>query len=236
MGPRPAGLRSGPLKVLLNLSEIVLEEELATKDELRKAARLADRADKPLVEVLVRELDLDEVALVRVLAQHTKTEVVDPAKLRVDPDAMRQVAKELCTRLKVMPLSVSLPGKDQTLRIAVADPTDAVGLAELEHVCSLGVDPVLTTLSAIEELIHKSYRELITEVMQRRPNPFGGDHDEATAPAKPTTQPHHRIADEATTAILLEATIKLLKDKNVFTDEELDESVLRVLRERSDDG
>jgi len=226
--------------LLQNLSEIVLEEGLATKDDLRRAARASDRGRKPLIEALVRDLELDELVLVKALARHTKTEVADPAHLEVEPEAIRQVAKELCARLKVMPLSVSRPGATQVLRLAVADPTDAVGLAEIEHRCGLGVAPVVAPLSAIEELIQRSYRELITEVMPRNRLPRQTKPDsvatDITPRVKPTTTPHHRIVDEASPELVMQAVVKLLVDKGVLTDDEVDEAVRDLLRERSEEG
>jgi hypothetical protein len=49
----------------------------------------------------------------------------------------------------------------------MADPTDAVAVAEVEHVTGCRVDPVLMTVSAVEELVEKTYRALVTEVMKR---------------------------------------------------------------------
>src|SRR5262245_6061433 len=61
----------------------------------------------------------------------------------------------------------------------MADPTDAVAVAEVEHVTGCRVEPVLMTVSAVEELVERTYRALVTEVMKRV-----GSRDE-TAGGKP---------------------------------------------------
>ncbi|MBT8493085.1 MAG: hypothetical protein KJO07_08505 [Deltaproteobacteria bacterium] len=215
--------------MLQNLSEIVLEEGLATREEMRKAAREADEAGRPLIAALVDVADIDQRALVAALSKYTKAEIAEPHDLEIDIEAVRQVSQEICGRLKVMPVSISPPGENQVLTLAVADPTDAVGMAEIEHVYGCGVQPVLLPLDEVEKLIHRYYRELVTEVMPRKRAPFGGGGPD-DGRTSPTTQPHHRIAAEAGTAVRLEALIKLLEDKRVFTEEELDEAVRAVLK------
>ena len=223
--------------MLQNLSEIVLEEELATQDEMRKVARLADKQRQPLVVVLVRELSVDEVSLVAALAKHSKVEVADPAATAVDPEALRQVPQDLCERLKIMPISVSLPGQDQTLTVAMADPTDAVAIAELEHVCDCAIRSLVAPLSMVEELIRKYYRELVTEVMPRKHQRDTIATEPATPkPAKPTTQPHHRIADEADTELRLQALIEVLQEKGAISNEELDSAVVALLKRRDQES
>jgi Type II secretion system (T2SS), protein E, N-terminal domain len=72
----------------------------------------------------------------------------------------------------VAPLSLSsYGGGGRVLRLAMADPTDAVAVAEVEHVTGCRVEPVLMTVSAVEELVEKTYRALVTEVIRRGGEP-----------------------------------------------------------------
>jgi len=225
-----------PGPVLQTLSEIVIEEGLASQEDVRKVARLADKRRQPLVAALVRELDIDEVALVKALARHARIEVADPGSISVDPEAVRQVARAVCERRIVMPISVSLPGTDQTLTVATADPTDAVALAEVEHVSGCAVHPILAPLSTIEQLIADNYRELVTEVMPRKRDTMLSEAAAEPPSPKPITQPHHRIADEADTDLRLKALIRVLQDKGLVAEEELDAAIVQLLKERTEDS
>jgi hypothetical protein len=49
----------------------------------------------------------------------------------------------------------------------MADPTDAVAVAEVEHLTGCQVEPNLLPLGTVEELVERSYRHLVTEVMKR---------------------------------------------------------------------
>jgi hypothetical protein len=150
------------------LAEIVLEEGLATAASVERAAVAADRDGTPLVCALVRECGIDEVALLAALRRHVRVATGDPATVAPEPDAVRELQRDVCRRQRVAPLSLSSYGGDgRVLRLAMADPTDAVAVAEVEHVTGCRVEPVLMTVSAVEELVEKTYRALVTEVIKR---------------------------------------------------------------------
>jgi hypothetical protein len=178
------------------LAEIALEEGLATAASLERAAAAADRDGTPLVCALVRECGIDEVALLAALHRHVRVATGDPATVAAEPDAVRELQRDVCRRQRVAPLSVSsYGGEGRVLRLAMADPTDAVAVAEVEHVTGCRVEPVLMTVSAVEELVEKTYRALVTEVMRRAGGAAG---DAAFAPAldgEPTVVLRPRSAD-----------------------------------------
>ncbi len=151
------------------LAEIVLEEGLATAASVERAAVAADRDGTPLVCALVRECGIDEVALLAALRRHVRVATGDPATVAPEPEAVRELQRDVCRRQRVAPLSVSSygGGGGRVLRLAMADPTDAVAVAEVEHVTGCQVEPVLMTVSAVEELVEKTYRALVTEVIKR---------------------------------------------------------------------
>jgi hypothetical protein len=240
------GLR---ISVPRTLAEIVLEEGLATASSVLRAAEVADRDGIPLVVALVRECAIDEVAMVAALRRHVRVALADPATVASEPDAVRELARDVCQRLRVVPLAVSsYDGRRRLLRLAVADPTDAVAMAEIEHHTGCQLEPVLMTLSAIEELVDKAYRHFVTEVMPRDSKrqlaaavaafkareAFGTVSDETT-PA-PATVPYHRLSDEAELEIRLRAVMNLLLEKQVFTEDELEEMVRQLMRQRDSSG
>lgn len=226
------------------LAEIVLEEGLATAASVVRAAEVADREHIPLVVALVRECGIDEVALVAALRRHVRVALGDPATVGAEPDAVREVARDVCQRLRVAPLAVSsYDGHRRVLKVAMADPTDAVAVAEVEHLTGCQIEPVLMTLSAVEELVDKSYRHFVTEVMTRDSKSRLAAAFKAreaaragTEPVAPATIPYHRLSDEAEVEIRLRAVMNLLLEKRVFTEDELEEMVRLLMRERDAEG
>lgn len=169
------------------LAEIALEEGLATAASLERAAAAADRDGTPLVCALVRECGIDEVALLAALRRHVRVATGDPATVAPEPDAVRELQRDVCRRQRVAPLSVSSYGGDgRVLRLAMADPTDAVAVAEVEHVTGCRVEPVLMTVSAVEELVETTYRALVTEVIKRAGEPAAKPGLVASPDAEPT--------------------------------------------------
>jgi hypothetical protein len=232
------------------LAEIVLEEGLATAASLERAAQAADRDGTPLVCALVRECGLDEVALVAALRRHVRVATGDPATIATEPDAVRELQRDVCRRQRVAPLSISpYGGEGRVLRLAMADPTDAVAVAEVEHITGCRVDPVLMTVSAVEELVEKTYRALVTEVMKRvgergdeaaarRPDPPGRARGKGVVEGLdgPITVPFHKLSDEADLDTRLRALINLLRAKRLVTDEELEEEVRQLMRNEDESG
>ena len=78
--------------MLQNLSEIVLEEGLATREQMRRAARQADEAGRPLIAALVDVATIDQKKLTQALSKHTKAEMAEPDELEIDVEAVRQVS------------------------------------------------------------------------------------------------------------------------------------------------
>ncbi len=152
---------------LKTLAEIAIEAGLVTKDNAVKAGRIAAQKQEPLVAIMVRELGVDEVALIAALRKQTRVPLVDPADVQVDPDALRAVARDVCQRLRVLPLQVATEGSTKVLRIAMADPTDTSAILELEHITHCEIEVTALPLSAIEELVDKGYKQFSTAVVQR---------------------------------------------------------------------
>jgi len=153
------------------LGEIAIEAGLVNKATAAKAGRMAEGRKEPLVVVLVRELGVNEVALVAALRKQTRVPLLDPGSVAVDPDALRQVPRDICARLRLLPLSLTTDRRGKLLRIAMADPTDTSAVAEIEQLTHCDVEVNVLPLSAIDELVEKGYRQGNTAVVSRAGNP-----------------------------------------------------------------
>jgi hypothetical protein len=233
--PRAPGTES--LDVPRPLAEIVIEEGLATAAGIERAAAAAERDSVPLVVALVRTCGIDEVALVAALKRQVRISLGDPATVAADPEAVRELPREVCQRLRVAPLGLSsYGGQRRVLRVAMADPTDAVAVAEIEHQTGCRLEPVLMTVSAVEELVEKTYRHFVTQVMRREPTRPASPPEPATAAdggepdGTPITIPFHRLSDEADVEVRLQAVIRLLIEKRVISEDELEEALSLLMR------
>jgi hypothetical protein len=153
------------------LGEIAIEAGLVNKASAAKAGRMAEERNEPLVVVLIRELGVDEVALVGALRKQTRVPLIDPAEIEIDAEALRQVPRDMCARLRVLPLSIVADGDVRIMRLAMADPTDTSAVAEIEQLTHCDVEVNALPLSAIDELVDKGYRQINTAVVSRVGNP-----------------------------------------------------------------
>lgn len=220
-----------------SLAEIVLAEGLVKAEGLAKAVEVSDAERQPLVVPLVREHGIDEVALVAALKKHSRIKVLDPAKVEFDSDALRELNRNDCRRLRAVPVSVQLFGVGpKVLGVAMADPTDTVSVAELEHLSGCAVEPVLVTLSAVEEMIETAYKHAVTEVMRRAdiPRDAAGTGEAKAVPRfkKSKTTPFHRLSDEAGPLLRAEALLRICLEKALFTEEEYEETLATLLQSK----
>ena len=153
------------------LGEIAIEAGLVNKASAARAGRLAEERGEPLVVVLIRELGVDEVALVGALRKQTRVPLIDPASIEIEPEALRQLPRDVCARLRVLPLALASDGSAKVLRIAMADPTDTSAVAEIEQLTHCDVEVNALPLSAIDELVDKGYRQINTAIVSRPSNP-----------------------------------------------------------------
>jgi hypothetical protein len=159
-----------------------------------------------------------------------------------------------------MPLVISsYDTGSRVLQLAMADPTDTMAVAEVEHITGCQVENHLMPLSAIEELVQKAYRAFVTEVMRRErieavqpvPSAPAQVHDthrlvvpgmvadvapelpelDAAAPAQPGTVPFHRLVDEASLELRHRALLELMIQKNIISESEYEEQI-RLLMKR----
>jgi hypothetical protein len=229
------------------LAQIAVDAGLLSRADVGRAEQLADEKRVPLVVALIRELGVDEVALVGAFRRELRMLSVDPRAVKPETDALREVSRDLCKRLRVVPLRVSGPPEDdKEIWLAMADPTDMGAIAEVERVTGAVVDPALLPLSAIDELIDRGYKELNTQVVKRQKGVFGGnvvattkthvrtggEGDDTADHAR--TVPFHQIADEADAATRVDALVKVLIDKGVLSEDDYEQAIREILRRRGE--
>jgi type II secretion system (T2SS) protein E len=226
------------------LAEIAIEAGLVTKDSVVKAGRIASQRQQPLVHVLIRELGVDEVALIGALRKQTRVPLIDPADIDVDPEALRMVSKDVCARLRVLPLSLALDGSTKVLRIAMADPTDTSAILELEQLAACEIEVTALPLSAIEELIDKGYKSFSTAVVNRRDHMFvtrRSGSSTRTGPIRiaPDAEPSEvsvtaqipltsLVGNDPDLEVRFVALCQVLVKKGLVTEEELAEALKKV--------
>lgn len=229
----------------ISLSEIVLAEGLVSTKELAAAAALSEEMKCPLVASLVHDHGVDDVAIFAALKKHIRIETLDLAGIEIDSDALRQLSVFDCRRLRALPLSITINGVGpRLLRVAMADPTDTVSLAELDHISGSNIETILMPLSAVEMTVESAYKQFVTEVMSQRditqghfkktntPSPRERTKKTTRIHAKPSTVPFRRVTDDASLELRMDALVKLAIAKGICTEAEYDETLRALMKEK----
>jgi hypothetical protein len=229
------------------LAEIAIEAGLVTKAGAAKAGRLSDERKLPLVVILIRDLGLDELALIGALRKQTRVPLLDPATVQVDPEALRLVPRDSCARLRVLPIGVAFDGKTRVLRVAMADPTDTAAILELEVIANCEIEVTALPLSAIEELVEVGYKQFSTAITRlpsrsmghnlsisgkHRAQPIEGSDGEkevsvtAQIPLSSLLPPAGAVS--ADLELRLTALVQVLQQKGIVTEAELAEALKKL--------
>jgi hypothetical protein len=210
------------------LAEIAIDAGLVTKASAAKAGKMAEEHKQALVVVLVRELGVDELALVGAFGKQTRVPQIDPKNVILEHDALRSIPRDTCARLRVLPMQIVTDGTTKVLRLAMADPTDTTAVAEIESITQLEIEVSVLPLSTIDELVDKGYRQINTAVVMRPSNPkaaalvttLGRDYSESEVSV---TAQIPLIALQAPDSVeaRVEALVQLLVQKGVITEAEL---------------
>jgi len=150
--------------VAKTITEIAVDAGLISKTA---ANRLGRTSKAPMVVALIREANINEAALYSAMKKALHLPLLDAASAMVDPETIRELSSEVATRLRALPMSATLEGNRKVLRVAMADPTDLVALAELEEFANCDLELCLLPLSVLEEMIDRVYRAYSTAVVQR---------------------------------------------------------------------
>ena len=225
------------------LAEIAIEAGLVTKAGAAKAGRLSEERKLPLVVILIRDLGLDELALIGALRKQTRVPLLDPATVQVDPEALRLVPRDSCARLRVLPIGVMIDGKTRVLRVAMADPTDTAAILELEVIANCEIEVTALPLSAIEELVDTGYKQFstaITRVPSRsmgnslsisgkhRAHPVEGGEGEKEVSVTAQLPLSALLPPSADLEVRLTALVQVLQQKGLVTEAELAEALKKL--------
>jgi len=138
------------------LGQVLLREEVISKEELDKAVSLQQRGRKlPLGEILVEMGVIDRATVNRLMVRKLGIPFVDPAGFDIDQQALALVERRLAEKYCVMPLFRT---KDEIV-VAMENPTDPAPMQELRFSTRLRVVPVMANQESILAAIKTHYSQ-----------------------------------------------------------------------------
>lgn len=143
------------------IGDLLIEKKIITTAQLEHALQKAKELSLPLGETLIRMKYVSESLMLETLGDHLKQEFVSIADNNfqvIDKSLSRVLRLEFCKQKKVLPLFQIIDDETRELTLAMADPMAQDTIREVEAYTECRVNPVLASLSAIEEGIAKLYQ------------------------------------------------------------------------------
>ncbi|MBU4175619.1 MAG: Flp pilus assembly complex ATPase component TadA [Actinobacteria bacterium] len=138
-----------------SVTHLLIEDGLVTKEQLLEALETKKESGKSLARTLIEMGVVSEVKLTEVLAQHLDMEFVDLGNYHVDLTAVALLDEKIASRHLAIPLKFD----EDTLVVAMADPTNIFALDDVKMYTSCQVRPVVATKGDIEDAIRSYYRD-----------------------------------------------------------------------------
>ncbi len=138
-----------------SVTHLLIEDGLVSQEQLLEALQRKKETGKSLARTLIEMGAVSESKLTEVLAQHLGLEFVDIASYRIDMTAVALLDEKMASRHLAIPLSFD----DDSIVVAMADPTNIFALDDIKMSTGHSIKPVVATKRDIEDAIRTYYRE-----------------------------------------------------------------------------
>jgi len=144
------------------LGEILLKENLITRDQLQAALTEQRQSGFRLGYVLVKLGLVQELEITKVLARQYRMPAVDLSRFEVDARILKLIPNDLALKNVVLPLK----REGRTLTVAMADPTDLGLLEDLKFITRYDLFPVIAGEYTLRGIIEKHYGSASDQQLQ----------------------------------------------------------------------
>lgn len=139
----------------MRLGEKLIAFGIISEDQLQVALQEQKSTKKLIGQILVEMGFITESTLGEVLAESAGTKKFDPKSIVLDPALIRRLPKEVATRYKAIPVSLS----DGMLTVATPDVYNVLAIDQVRRHFPRGttIDPIYCSEAEILELVDKYY-------------------------------------------------------------------------------
>jgi len=189
------------------LGAILLRKGWLSPEQLEAALTMTAGGTERLGEVLVRLGWATEESIAKALAEQFGLAFMDPYSADPDPAAVKRLPADVAARRCVLPLRFLDPS---TVVVAVADPTDDEGLAEVRQAMGCQLSLAVAERSAIEYAqMHAGKPKRARDLL---PPPEREPESKATTHAAPTDDLATTVSQLVVAVRQIAVELKLLRE------------------------
>lgn len=135
------------------IGEILIERGLITQNELTEALVEQRTSGGKLGEVLIKKGWITREELERSLGVQTGISTFNLSGYIIEPEVVKLIPEEFTRKYKLMPVFVI----ENTLTVAMADPTNVFIIDEIQRMTKLNIEPVLVEYLEIRKIQDQYY-------------------------------------------------------------------------------
>ena len=146
------------------ISEVLIAQRLATKEQLEPIVIEASRNGKDFARLLIDRNVIAESQLNQLLSKELGLPMLSLAKYHIDPEVAQLIPERLARRYHLIALSKF----GERLVVAMADPLNIFAIDDLKALTQVAIDPVLSPGSEILRAIDQVYsnQALVADAME----------------------------------------------------------------------
>lgn len=137
--------------VSAKIGALLLSENLITEEQLEKALEIQKKEGGRLGSILIKLGYVDEKKIAEFLSKQYGVPFVDLKEIQVDDKILSLIPQEMMQKF----LAVPFDREGQTLKVAIADPSNVYAMEELRFLTGFNIKPYVAVESAIREFLEK---------------------------------------------------------------------------------
>jgi type IV pilus assembly protein PilB len=147
------------------LGELLVREKLISLQQLRKAQQDQQKSGGNLSYTLSKLGYITDSEITDFLSNQYRLPAIDLAEYEIEPDVIKLVAREVCDKHKIIPVSRS----GSSLIVAMADPANLHAIDDIKFLTGFNVEPVVASETAIAQAVERyhnaapSYAEVMAD-------------------------------------------------------------------------
>lgn len=135
------------------LADVLIRDRLITQAQLDSILSTMKDKNADPVRLMIQNRMISENKLLEYLSRKYSLHSINLAKFEIDAKVSSMVAVDLVRDLQIIPIQA----KNESLVVAVADPTRLANVDKIRFVTKLSIEAVLTTFSAFDESMAKYF-------------------------------------------------------------------------------
>ncbi|KAA0259305.1 type IV-A pilus assembly ATPase PilB [Deferribacter autotrophicus] len=137
--------------VSVKIGALLLSENLITQEQLEKALEIQKKEGGRLGSILIKLGYVDEKKIAEFLSKQYGVPFVDLRDTHIDDKILSLIPQDLMHKFLVVPID----REGQTLKVAIADPSNVYALEELRFLTGFNIKPYVAVESAIRDFLEK---------------------------------------------------------------------------------